>query len=249
MIKGIDIFKEYFKEYSNQYVIIGGVACDIIFDEYGGDFRATKDLDMVLIIEALTPEFVNTFWQFIRDGQYQNRLKSNGNPQYYRFDKPGNVSFPFMIELFSRSNFIPESPEFMCTPIHIDDEISSLSAILLDNDYYELLYDGRKIISDVVILTIEYLILFKAKAWLDLSDKIKLNPEIGQKNIKKHKNDILRLSTLLTGNERVNMSQNIRSDIEKFILSLENDHINLNNLGIKILTLQDLIDQLKKVYS
>ena len=33
MVKGIDIFQEYFKEYTNQYVLIGGAACSISFEE------------------------------------------------------------------------------------------------------------------------------------------------------------------------------------------------------------------------
>ena len=32
-------------------------ACDILFTENEADFRATRDLDIVLIVEALTPEF------------------------------------------------------------------------------------------------------------------------------------------------------------------------------------------------
>lgn len=30
---GLDIFKEYFRDYAQQYVLIGGAACDIIFEE------------------------------------------------------------------------------------------------------------------------------------------------------------------------------------------------------------------------
>ena len=71
MVKGIDIFQEYFKEYTDQYVLIGGAACSISFEEQDASFRATKDLDMVLIVEALTPAFGERFWQFIRDGGYQ----------------------------------------------------------------------------------------------------------------------------------------------------------------------------------
>lgn len=52
---GLDKFKEYFMGYQDQYVLIGGAACDIIFEEQDTAFRATKDLDLVLIVEALTP--------------------------------------------------------------------------------------------------------------------------------------------------------------------------------------------------
>ena len=66
MVKGLDVFKDFFRDFQNQYVLIGGAACDIVFQEADLAFRATKDLDMVLIIEALTPEFGKRFWDFIK---------------------------------------------------------------------------------------------------------------------------------------------------------------------------------------
>ena len=106
MVKGIDIFQEYFKEYTDQYVLIGGAACSISFEVQDASFRATKDLDVVLIVEALTPAFGERFWQFIRDGKYQNRARSNGKPQFFRFDKPEDPRFPKMLELFSRTDWL-----------------------------------------------------------------------------------------------------------------------------------------------
>ena len=69
------------------------------------NFRATRDLDMVLLVEALTPEFGEKFWEFIIDGKYRNKVTNGSNPQFYRFDKPEDDRFPKMIELFCRSNF------------------------------------------------------------------------------------------------------------------------------------------------
>ena len=49
MVKGIDIFREYFNEYTDQYVLIGGAACSVSFEEQEINFgRTTKDLDVVL---------------------------------------------------------------------------------------------------------------------------------------------------------------------------------------------------------
>ena len=56
-MRGIDKFKERFTGHDGEYVLIGGGACDLLFGEAGQDFRATKDLDLVLLVEALTPEF------------------------------------------------------------------------------------------------------------------------------------------------------------------------------------------------
>ena len=88
MVKGIERFRDYFQDFTDEYVLIGGAACDISFKNNNADFRATKDLDIVLIVEALTSGFGERFWKFIQDGGYQNRARSSGKPQFYRFDKP-----------------------------------------------------------------------------------------------------------------------------------------------------------------
>ena len=57
MVNGFTEFKERFKEYKDQYVIIGGTACDLIMENEELPFRATKDIDIVLIVESLTVDF------------------------------------------------------------------------------------------------------------------------------------------------------------------------------------------------
>jgi hypothetical protein len=95
MVKGLDIFTEFFKEYNGNYLLIGGSACDIHLTNAGLDFRATKDLDIVLIIEAYNSAFVNHFWNFIKEGNFQNRQKSSGEKQYYRFTDPKDERFQY----------------------------------------------------------------------------------------------------------------------------------------------------------
>lgn len=102
-MRGIDKFRESFVGREDEYVLIGGGACDLLFGEAGQDFRATKDLDLVLLVEALTPEFGRVFWDFVREGGYENRQKSSGKPQFYRFSKPKDPAFPAMLELFART--------------------------------------------------------------------------------------------------------------------------------------------------
>jgi hypothetical protein len=42
MVDGLDYFKEYFSPYIDQYVLIGGVACSLLMEEAGLDFRANQ---------------------------------------------------------------------------------------------------------------------------------------------------------------------------------------------------------------
>lgn len=62
MVIGMDSFREKFKDYSDCYTIIGGAACDILMTEADLPFRATKDIDMILIIEDRYQEFAAVFW-------------------------------------------------------------------------------------------------------------------------------------------------------------------------------------------
>ena len=68
--------------------VIGGTACDILEENAGQKPRATKDIDIILIVEALTRDFVKRFWEFIKAGQYETRQRGNGKYEYFRFFKP-----------------------------------------------------------------------------------------------------------------------------------------------------------------
>jgi len=68
MVKGLDRLRSYFEKYQENYIIIGGTACEIRLESRGIDFRATKDIDMLPIIEVIDKPFLEQFWQFIKDG-------------------------------------------------------------------------------------------------------------------------------------------------------------------------------------
>ena len=70
MVRGIDIFRDYFKGFENNYIIIGGTACEFHEEQYAQVPRATKDIDIILNIEALSHNFVERFWSFVKQGQY-----------------------------------------------------------------------------------------------------------------------------------------------------------------------------------
>jgi hypothetical protein len=249
MVHGLEVFKSYFKDHTNQYVFIGGVACDILMDELGVPFRATKDLDIVLIIEALDPSFGETFWGFIEDGGYECREKGTGKNQFYRFMNPKNSSFPKMIELFSKlPNNLELSFDKGLTPIYIDDSIISLSAILLNDDYYNLLVKGIRNVDGYSIIQIEMVILFKIRAWLDMKKRKEAKEEIDTRNIKKHKNDIFRLLANVSFISRIETMEEIQKDIIQFIELIKEDKPDLKNLGIRSTSLDAMLKILSDIF-
>lgn len=246
MVKGIDRYKAYFRDYTDQYVLIGGAACDISFGSNNAEFRATRDLDVVLIAEALTREFGQRFWEFIRDGGYQNRAKSSGASQFYRFDKPTQEGFPAMIELFARTEYILEDGAEL-TPIHIDDNISSLSAILLNDSYYDALLRGRDVIDGFSILRHSWLIPFKAKAWLDLNERNRRGEHVDSRNLKKHRNDIIRMAAELVL-ERCELPEEVKSDMANFIEEMNVTDQEIRNLKLRGVKAEDIRRLLTDMY-
>ena len=242
MVKGIERFRDYFQDFTDEYVLIGGAACDISFKNNNADFRATKDLDIVLIVEALTSGFGERFWKFIQDGGYQNRARSSGKPQFYRFDKHMQAGFPAMIELFSRTEYILKE-DFGITPLHIDDSVSSLSAILLNEAYYKALLQGREVIDGISVLPHSMLIPFKAKAWLDLSERDRRGEHVDSRDLKKHRNDIIRMASELLL-ERCELPDEVRNDMRTFIDAMNVTDQEIKNLklyGVKAEDIQRLL--------
>lgn len=178
MVRGIDVFRKHFKGFENQYVLIGGAACDILFARNDCSLKTMRGL----------------------------------------------------------------------TKIHIDDEVSSLSAILLNDEYYRVLLAGREVVQDLCVLRPEYLILFKAKAYLDLSER-KLNGEnVDSRDIKKHKNDILRILAEFVLEEVEDFPETVKSDVDTFIKRLETEPFDENLLKSVGLSNEEMMDRLVELY-
>ncbi len=249
MITGIESFKEWFKENKQQYTVIGGTACDILMSHEGLEFRATKDIDLVLIIEAIDANFGKKFWEYVKRGGYKHCNKSTGVPQFYRFSNPTSNKFPSMIELFTRKLDAIDIPEdAVLTPLPIDEDISSLSAILLDEDYYKFLKQGKINVDGVTVLDAAYLIPFKAKAWLDLTSRKALGEHVDSKNIKKHKNDVFRLSELIDPSIKIDTPKAVYDDIQEFVQRMENEDVDIKQLGLVNRIKQNILEELKGMY-
>ena len=237
MVRGLDVFREYFAGHADQFVLIGGTAATLAMVDAGLEFRATKDLDIVLHIEALNAAFGVVFWKFVEVGRYEIRQASNtGRPVFYRFQKPADGSFPAMLELFCRApDGIKLAEGSHLTPIPIDEAVASLSAILLDDAYYEFILAGRKEVDGLPLVGEDRLIPLKASAWLDLGERQAKGERVDTRDIRKHANDVLRLSQLLAPEVRIPVVARIAVDLIRFLDGIEEDRsidpksIKLNN--------------------
>jgi len=216
----------------------------------GLDFRATKDLDIVLCIEALDRSFVTAFWEFIHAGRYNNQQKSTGKRLFYRFFDPEDISYPIMLELFSRKpDALMLHDDSHLTPIPVDEEAASLSAILMDNEYYEFIHAGKRELDGLPVAMAEYLIPLKAKAWLDMRARQMAGEHVDEKDIRKHRNDIFRLYQIVTPTTSISLRGSIREDFQRFLNAVaEEDSIDLKALALRNTTLKDIFEVMRRIY-
>lgn len=251
MITGLDKFAAHFAGYQDRYILIGGAAAWLLLDEAGITPRATKDLDIVLCLEVLDPEFGAVFWEFINAGEYKLQEKSEGTKSFYRFQKPAQPGYPVLLELFSRMPDISILGEDShLTPIPIGEDVSSLSAILMDEICYDFIHQHKREIGGVSIVGEECLIPLKARAWLDLTRRKADGETVDSRDIKKHRTDVLRLYQLLPPDLQIALPQSIQDDLHKFIEAIApelNENL-LKNLGIQGVSVAEVLQTLKTVY-
>ncbi len=219
MVRGLDTFAEYFAGDEACYVLIGGVATQLALESADMPARRTRDLDIVLCVEVLDAGFAQKLWAFVDAGGYQVHQQGAEPRCFHRFAKPEAAHFPEQLELFARApDAFPLKPGSHRTPVPVDEDMRSLSAILLDDAYYRFLQAHTQMLAGVRVVTEYALIPLKARAWLDLSErKAGGIGSVDSKQIKKHRNDVLALAQLLTAKQGTEIAPAIRDDVARFI--------------------------------
>ena len=116
------------------------------------------------------------------------------------------------------------------------------------DDYYQILLEGRVVKNGLSVLSTEYLILFKAKAYLDLKRKKEIDGTGDLDDIKKHKKDILRISAELMLEKIDKLPVSVKEDIDTFINNLSQDPFDSNSLKNYGLKNEEVIAVLKRVF-
>lgn len=246
MVAGIDSFRDKFRGYEDCYTVIGGAACDILMSEADIDFRLTKDIDMILILEDKKEEFAKTFWEYIKEGKYKCGWKNSDKMHFYRFTEPID-GYPVMIELFSRKPGYNLEVEEGIIPIHIDDDTSSLSAILLNDDFYDFMLKGRRVVDGISVLGADYIIPFKMYAWVDLKRIKSKGEHVNERDYKKHKNDVFRLLQIVDPEVNIETEGLVRESIEAFLTEVISEPVRTEQLGLQI-SMEDALEILRSKY-
>ena len=129
-----------------------------------------------------------------------------------------------------------------------DESSICLSAILLDVAYYEMLRGGSMQIDGFSVLNLESVMAFKMKAWLDLKSRKERGEQVDSRDVKKHRNDVLRLATILDPQTRWALPEEVSQDVRAFVDAVAAESVDLPSLGIHTQQMPELLERLKSLY-
>lgn len=206
---GEDFLSRYMKDFSDGYILIGGNACALNFEEFSVQFRSTTDLDIVLILESNDTDFYIHLSNYLETNGYQGKVfnGSNSGGSAYRFklsDELKDGTKPAQIELFSKKpEYFDEvvSKKLHITPIETGFGVSNFSAILVDDDIYDFILNSKIIIKNISTVNMECLLGLKSIAWhanQRLYDE-KILKDYG--TVIKHPDDMLSIISVLEEDE------------------------------------------------
>ncbi len=135
------------------------------------------------------------------------------------------------------------------TPIPLDEAVSSLSAILLDDVYYAFIQAGRREVDGLPWVGEDRLIPLKAIAWLELTARKEQGAKVDAKDVRKLLNDVLRLSQLLAPTTRIPLDKKIRDDMARFLTAAAADTtIDTKALQLGNVPLDELVARIAQAY-
>lgn len=242
---GLSHFQDYCKDFHEYYVVVGGFATIMLLErELEGHGKATFVIDLVLLTTT-SVEMSKKIKEYVIEGEYTIQKGDKDQYHYYRFIEPKKEHFAKEIELFaSNENDLNLDDSQRIIPIDPEEGVYSLSAIMLDPEYFNMIKNNVEKGLRAPCTNTQATIMLKMSAFNDLKSD-------GNKKWKKHRSDILKLSLLLTGEERIEFVGRMKDDFDSFICHLENE---VDQKAIKdivkplIVKKDEVIEVLKKVF-
>lgn len=128
------------------------------------------------------------------------------------------------------------------------EEALSLSAILMDEDYYDFVRGGAHEVQGISVIGPEHLIPLKAKAWLDLSARRAAGEPVSSNDVRKHRNDVMRLFQLISPEASVALPARVRDDLAAFLDRAFDQDVDPKSVGVVGVTLEEMLSDLRRVY-
>jgi hypothetical protein len=227
-VLGLDVFARYFSSFSDCYCLIGGAALSLIYDHHGLSSRATKDLDVVVLLNAKTPTFVKAISRFIEEGGYQ---VATASPNYcsYRFAKPQNGAFPKQVEIFTKSQALGLTLKSSVQHLSLEAGVS-FSSIVLDPVYFDYI-TAHSTRGEMTYIEDYAIVPLKAKAYLE-NKKLLLArvPGIYEDTVRKHARDVIRFVQDFPL-QKISLPPPIKQDCEAFLQAVKKENYPIEEIA------------------
>ena len=134
------------------------------------------------------------------------------------------------------------------TRLSVGETAASLSAILLNPDYYTFLKSMVRDLQGIPVLQEEAIIPFKARAFIDLRGRKADGEEISQKDIKKHRNDVARMLQLFPAGSSYELPASVADDMRFFVEALaEEEDFDPKQFDVPM-SRDDVIERIRAAY-
>lgn len=158
-----------------------------------------------------------------------------------------------MIELLSRHPDVLGEPKgIVIEPLPVGDEVSSLSVIIMDDDFYHFAITHSRLTDGIRHADSAALIALKAKAYLNLLADKRAGKHVNSKDIRKHRSDVLKNIVILE-DASVEAPEAIVRCVKDFIGSLRENWNELSaslaaSLGQDEEFVSELLNQLNELF-
>lgn len=262
-------FCSHFEKFPDCYVLIGGSACALWYENQEPAFRPTKDVDVVLFAKSLPTEFADALNSYLSENKYQTcsiLSEEKTSVRMYRFTTAPDAAAPQQIELLSCKGELKLAPEQHIGPLKAGDEYTHFSCILMDDEYFDFLRQNTRHLQGIPVPSRLALVVLKIKAYLNIrqmrqSKDGEPRPSLDEMN--KHRNDACLLlldANPEDGKDVEGLTPAIIADLLQFEEALNEPHlwesvrqsILSRKKGyegiIKSITVQDMLDTIDRFF-
>lgn len=160
-------FCSHFERFSDCYVLIGGSACALLYENEDPPFRPTRDVDVVLFAKTLSSDFEESLNRYLAENKYKYysiHSEEKLSFRMYRFTTDRDSSAPEQIELLSCKGELKLAPEQHIGPLKAGDAYTRFSCILMDDEYFDFLRRNTRHLQGIPVPSRLALVVLKIKA-------------------------------------------------------------------------------------
>ena len=90
--------------------------------------------------------------------------------------------------------------------------------------------------------------LFKAKAWLDLTEKKAVGQHVNDRDLRKHRGDVFRLYSIVDPTLRIDLPEKVTEEMKLFFAEVEQAKLDVRQYDIEDVTFAEILMDYRRIY-